>query len=178
MELQPRFACNLGMSIRLVRPPVAVAIALLAGCASSPLPPAGGPAASPTAAPATPPAVSLSDEQHRLAELFRGTPVVFEMTPEGRLRVEVPEKFCFDKGRAVVKAPLAKVLDYVATTARSPGMTTRVRAPADASGGSSLARQRAESTRDYLIAKGVPFGRFMQVAPSDDDVTEIVVGRS
>jgi outer membrane protein OmpA-like peptidoglycan-associated protein len=173
MEPDHQFACNRAMSTRCsLLPAATLAALLLAGCASTPLPP---PAA--TTAPAAPQqnaSVSLSDEQHRLAELFRGTPVVFAMTPEGNLRVEVPEKFCFDKGRSVVKAPLAKVLEKVAPSAKAPGMKTRVLAPGDA----WLARQRAASTRDYLIAMGVPFARFIELAPTQDDAIEIIVGKS
>lgn len=149
---------------------------LLAGCASSPLPPPPTPSA--PAAPQPAAGISLSDEQHRLAELFRGTPVVFEMTPEGNLRVEVPEKFCFDKGRAVVKPPLAKVLEKVAPSAKAPGMKTHVLAPGDGRSDTWLARQRAVSTRDYLIAMGVPFAHFVELAPTQDGTIEIIVGKS
>jgi outer membrane protein OmpA-like peptidoglycan-associated protein len=175
MEPKLRFACNRPMSMRSLLPAAAVAL-LLAGCASSPLPPSSAPATSGPSATAS--GVSLSDEQRRLAELFRGTPVVFEMTPEGNLRVEVPEKFCFDKGRAVVKPPLAKVLEKVAPSAKAAGMKAHVLAPSDGRGDSWLARQRAASARDYLIALGVPFTHFVELAPTKDDAIEIIVGKS
>ena len=53
------------------------------------------------------PKATLESEQRRLAELFRGTPVVFEMQRDGSLRIVVPMAFAFDKGRSVVKPPLA-----------------------------------------------------------------------
>lgn len=151
------------------------AAALLAGCATSNAPPLQqAPVTAPSTAPA---AVSLEAEQKRLAELFRGTPVVFEMTPDGALKVDVPAKFCFDKGRAVVKPPLAKVLDYVAPSAKSPGMKTKVYAPFDPRGSARVAEDRAASARDYLVARGVPVTHFAGIGPTQDDHVEIVVGK-
>jgi outer membrane protein OmpA-like peptidoglycan-associated protein len=178
MASRTGIACNLGMERRLLLCALA-ASAWLAGCAIStktpPVQQAPGSAPSGTPAPA---AVSLPDEQRRLAELFRGTPVVFEMTPEGALRVEVPLKFSFDKGRAVVKPPLAKVLDYVVPSARAPGMKARVNAPGDnGSGGGLLAKDRAASARDFLVGKGVPVTHFAGLGTAQGEVIEIVVGK-
>ena len=148
---------------------------LLAGCASTSTTPPVQQA--PEAAPPAPVALSLPGEQRRLAELFRDTPVVVAMTPEGLMRVEVPLKFCFDKGRSVVKAPLAKVLDHVAPSARSLGMKARVSAPADNGGGGPIAQDRAASARDYLVSKGVPVNHFAAVGPARSESLEILVGK-
>jgi outer membrane protein OmpA-like peptidoglycan-associated protein len=147
--------------------------AVLAGCAITPRPPLVPP---PVAAP-TAPSVSLAAEQRRLSELFRGTPVVFEMLPNGSMRVEVPLKYSFDKGRTSVKPPLAAVLDRIAPSVRSPGMRARVAPPTDASGASVVALERAASTRDYLVAKGVPVSHFTSPASPRADSIEIVIGR-
>jgi outer membrane protein OmpA-like peptidoglycan-associated protein len=177
MELRTGIACNLGMERRILLCALA-ASALMAGCATStkapPVQTAPGPAPS---APAPQPAISLADEQRRLADLFRGTPVVFEMTPEGALRVEVPLKFSFDKGRSVVKPPLAKVLDYVVPSAKAPGMKARVTAPGDNGNASLLAKDRAASTRDYLVGKGVPVTHFSGLGTAQNDAVEILVGK-
>ena len=152
----------------------------LAGCATRPpgavvqAPPAG-PARPPAATPAAP-AFSLDAEQRRLAELFRGTPVIFEMTPEGHLRVEVPLKYSFDKGRAAVKPPLAAVLDRLVPSTKASGMRTRVAAPDDDGTPGTLARDRAASTRDYLVGKGVPAPNF-STATTPGAGIEILVGR-
>jgi len=150
--------------------------AVLAGCASTSTAPVqqapGGPSGQ---APA--PVVSLPAEQRRLADLFRGTPVVFEMTAEGHLRAAVPLQFSFDKGRAAVKAPLAKVLDYLAPSIRSPGMRARVATPGDGGGIGRVAFDRAASTRDYLVSKGVPVGHIASLQPVGGDDIEIVVGK-
>lgn len=166
------------MTTRLLVLPLIVAAGVLAGCASRPpLPsvqPAPGAPAAPRAAEA---GVSLPSEQKRLAELFRNTPVVFEMTPEGLMRVEVPLKYSFDKGRSAVKPPLAKVLDYLVPSAKSPGMKTRVSASGDGTATGTLARDRAGAARDYLVGKGVPAAAFTGVATNADSTVEILVGR-
>jgi len=157
-----------------------VLLALLAGCASSPRPVQQAPIAPPPkpapSAPAPAPAVSLAAEQKRLAELFHGTPVAWELTHEGALRVTVPLQYSFDKGKAAVKPPLAKVLDYVVTSAKAPGMKTRVHAPAD-NGQTAIAQERAASARDYLVGKGVPATQFAGVGPAQGDRVEVIVSR-
>jgi len=151
-----------------------IAAAALAGCATS-TPPAGAPpaAATGTALPAGP---LLADEQQRLAEALAGTPVTTEMTPDGRLRVQVPADFSFDVGRAVVKPPLAAVLELMATGLKKQRTTTvRLAAPADpkGAGGLLLAQDRAASARDYLVSRGVQATRFGPLTRADN--VEIVV---
>jgi outer membrane protein OmpA-like peptidoglycan-associated protein len=172
--------------MRFVSPSFIVTAALavaLSGCSlfRSPEPSAPGSA---KRAPSTPgqvlpeeqPKVTLLSEQRRLADLFRGTPVVFEMQPDGSLRVGVPLKYSFDDGRTVVKPPLAAVLDRVARSQRTQKTKLRVAAPADAKSGSAqLAKERAASTRDYLVAHGVKVTRFASLAPASDGNVEIIV---
>ena len=153
----------------------------LAGCATQ-APPPMTPAGAPSAAPAHP---TLASEQRRLAELFRGTPVVFEMQPDGSLRVAVPLHFCFDRGAGIVKPPLAAVLDHVARSQRHEATRLRVAAAPDpGSRGNALARDRAESARDYLAARGISAFRLSIAGASAgagvatlarDDGVEIVV---
>ena len=156
--------------------------AVLAGCATPPGPAAPGAAGVPGAAPppaAAPGGPTLASEQRRLADELRGTPVVVETTPEGRLRVEVPLEFSFDRGRAAVKKPLAAVLDRIASGLRQqPAFEVRLAAPPDAkgAGGNLLAQDRAASARDYLIARGVPAARFVGLGRGGDDGIEVIVG--
>jgi outer membrane protein OmpA-like peptidoglycan-associated protein len=151
--------------------------ALLVGCAVPRGP--SGPGAAP--APGAPPAAAsttIASEQRRLADALEGTPVVVESTPEGRLRIEVPIQFSFDKGRVAVKPPLAAVLDRIATGLRQqPAFEVRIAAPTDAkgAGGSLLAQDRAASARDYLIARGVPAARFVGLSKAEAAVIELVV---
>ena len=128
------------------------------------------------AIPEVQPKVTLLAEQRRLADLFRGTPVIFEMQPDGSMRVGVPLKYSFDDGRSAVKPPLAAVLDRVAKSQRTQKTRLRVAAPADASPGNvQLAKERAASTRDYLVAHGVKVSRFAALTPAADGNVEIIV---
>lgn len=118
---------------------------------------------------------SMSEQRYRLARDLSGTPVTVESAGDG-YRVAVPLKYAFDPKRSAVKAPLAAVLDRVAQGVRADtSATIRVAAPSDGRGGALLAQDRAESTRDYLIARGVPRERFASVATADGSEVEILV---
>lgn len=155
-----------------MRIPAFVAVLLLCvlgGCSS--LPPPGSPGAGAAA-----PKVTLAAEQRRLAELFRGTPVVFAMQPDGSMRVTVPLRYSFDKGRFAVKPPLGAVLDRVAKSQRTEQTRFLVAAPADPqSKGLLLATERATSARDYLVGRGVDATRFSISAMGSGDAVVIVV---
>ena len=150
---------------------VALAMGLIAGCSTVPSAPASSssqrplPASTPTPAssPASaPPATkaNLVIEKLRLSELFKGTPVVISLQPDGSLRVDVPLQFSFDTGKAAVKPPLAAVLDRIATGQRNELTRVAVSAPADLGAkGLDLPKERATSVRDYLIAHGLAEAR-------------------
>ena len=150
-------------------PAVAVLLLTALTACSSFGPAAGGPASTGTRA-------ALEAEQERLAELFQGTPVVFAMQSDGSLRVAVPLRYSFDPGRHAVKPPLAAVLDRVARSQRKEPTRFTVSAPADPNGrGTSLATDRANSTRDYLVGRGIGPTRFSIAAVQRGDTVEIVV---
>ena len=166
------------MKTRLLLPLswLALAAALLAGCAVPRAP--SGPGAAPGAPPPAAASTSIASEQRRLADALEGTPVVVESTPEGRLRVEVPIEFSFDRGRVAVKPPLAAVLDRIAIGLRQqPAFEVRIAAPADAhgAGGNLLGQDRAAATRDYLVARGVPVTRFTGLTRGTDAGVEVLV---
>lgn len=101
------------------------------------------------------PKPTLAQERQRLAELFDGTPVVLAIDRDGSLRAEVPLRFCFEPARAVVKPPLAALLDRLAGSRATQGATWSVAAPGDpTSKGTALAAERAASVRDYLVGHG------------------------
>ncbi|MDP3820928.1 MAG: hypothetical protein Q8R33_05565 [Burkholderiales bacterium] len=167
----------------------ALCLAGLAGCAGTPTPVAPGPA--PTAArpaPAAsgsgaaspvPPRATLAAEQKRLSELFKGTPVVFSMQADGSLKVDVPLSFCFDRGAFVVKPPLAAVLDRLARSQRGEPTRLRVTASGDtAANGPNLARDRAASSRDYMVARGVLASRVLLASGAPGEGVEIVVSEA
>ncbi|MGH8795535.1 MAG: hypothetical protein ACREXI_00635 [Caldimonas sp.] len=136
----------------------ALSLALLGGCS---LFRPGSSAGAPAEAGATAPKATLADEQRRLADLFRGTPVVFAMQDDGSLMVTVPLHFSFDRGRYAVKPPLGAVLDRIAKSQRTEATRLRVAAPADPrSKGLRLATERATSARDYMVGRGIDATRF------------------
>lgn len=128
--------------------------ALLGACGTSPtstVPAKGASAPRPT----------LAQERQRIADLFQGTPVTLAIDGDGSLRAEVPLKFSFDAGRAVVKPPLGALLDRLVGSPATRGVSWVVAAPGDPkSKGNTLALERAASTRDYLVGRGADRLRF------------------
>ena len=156
--------------MRILTLALAGALAFLSGCAAL------HPASTEASGAATAPKVSLADEQQRLSDLFRGTPVVFAMQADGSLRVTVPLRFSFDKGRYAVKAPLGAVLDRIAKSQRAETTRLLVVAPADPnSKGLRLATERATSARDYMVGRGIDATRFTVTALGSGDTVAIVV---
>ncbi len=138
--------------------------AILAGCATGPVdrPPEPQP--------------TLTSEQRRLKDALRGTPVVVDTSPDGRMRVEVPREFSFDAGRGAVKPPLAAVLDRIAAGLRLANFDVRIAAPADPKGSPpTLVQDRAASVRDYLVARGVKLGRIVALSKASGDFVEVLV---
>ncbi len=162
-----------------------VLLAALTGCASKSTAPATAEPAPATPASghasATPglPRPTLAAEHKRLSELFKGTPVVFSMQADGSLKVDVPLSFCFDRGAFVVKPPLAAVLDRLARSQRGEATKLRVSAAADsAASGPNLARDRAASTRDYMVARGVAAARVVLASIAPGEGVEILVSEA
>ena len=164
------------------------AIVLIAGCQSA-APPKPGPSGAQV--PASPGQVrpppnaatraastkaNLAIEKLRLAELFRGTPVLFALQPDGSLRAEVPLQFSFDAGRTAVKPPLAAVLDRIATGQLNEATQINVSAPTDpATKDTSLVGGRSASVRDYLVGRGLAATRIVVSPSSGSAVVRIVV---
>ena len=126
-----------------------------------------------------PPRAALAAEQKRLAGLFEGTPVVITMQADGSMKVDVPLSFCFDRGGFVVKPPLAAVLDRLARSQRGDTTKLRVSAAGDtAASGPNLARDRAASARDYMVARGVLAARVVLASGAPGEGVEIVVSEA
>jgi outer membrane protein OmpA-like peptidoglycan-associated protein len=160
----------------------ALLLAALAGCRTYVAPP---PPAKPTPrpVPVVPPTVetippkptetpppqrysNLSTEQLRLADLFRGTPVVITRQDDASMRVAVPLRFCFDVGDTKIKPPLAAVLDKLAKSQQTEPTVFRITAMDDGKAASvaafsapPLGHNRALSIRDYLVNQGIEVKR-------------------
>ena len=163
------------------------ATALLAACGAYPPAPGQPPAAGQPPAPAAPPSLgglfgsglspALESQRTRLKQALEGTPVRVEPTDDRRLRVEVPTKHAFDPGRAAVKPALAAVLDQLAIGFRPQATTTELRigAPGDDQASERVVQERGQSTRDYLIGRGVPISRIAGVGRAPNSGLEIVI---
>ena len=175
------------ISMRLI-PLIATSLvaALIAGCKTAPSSPvsqgaasASGPSVQSQPNAATRAAVTkanLAIEKLRLTELFRGTPVLFALQPDGNLRIDIPLQFSFDAGKAAVKPPLAAVLDHIANGQRNELTQIVVRTPADpAVKGGTLVGERSASVRDYLVAHGLADARVTVASPAGVAVVRIVV---
>lgn len=132
-------------------------LALLAGCASgpreAPLPPSAAAAAAGRDA--------LETERRWLQDWFRGTPVRFTQPEAGRVQVEVPLAFAFERGRTRVLPPLAAVLDKVAESLRRRPVLVlgQLAAAADDGVGHALAQARAAAVQRHLRERGVAASR-------------------
>ena len=148
--------------------PLITAVALLAGCASPPL--GGGLFGSGLSPP-------LEAQRTRLKQALQGTPVVVEATGDRRLRVEVPTRHAFEPGRATVKPALAAVLEQVATGFKPYAATTELQigAPHDDKATTKLVRERAASTRDHLVSRGVPASRIARAGATTAPGLELLL---
>ena len=167
-------------AMNILRLLAALAVAALAaGCATTPSAPTGtvihAPSATAPAPPAGPPPSPLESEVRWMHQLFDGTPVAIDTERDGAMRVEVPMQFAFDGDTAVVKPPLAAVLDRVAISMkRHPTTRVHVAAP----GKSAVARSAAMQA--HLKSRGVAPARIAMTAAKRDEVValRLVPGQS
>jgi outer membrane protein OmpA-like peptidoglycan-associated protein len=157
-----------------------ITAALLSACASKPgsYPAAPMPAPAPsTTAPAPAPVrVTLASEQKRLAALFRDTPAVFVMQPDGSLRSAVPLRYCFERGSSVVKPALAAVVDRLAKSQLQEASRFRVAAPPDpGTKETPLLRDRVGAVRDRLVAQGIAASRITLGGAAQVEGVEVFV---
>lgn len=125
---------------------------------------------------------SLVAEKQRLETMLQGTPAVLAIQADDSLGIDIPLRSSFDRGRAAVKPPLAKVLDRMAASQRNETTRLLVTAPTDPGDKAlALAMQRAVSARDYLVERGVDPSRLSVSAVAGNPKVRIVitaVGRS
>ena len=122
---------------------------------------------------------SPAAEKQRLETALQGTPAVLALRADNSLDVEIPLRSCFGRGSAAVKPPLAKVLDRMAASQRNETAHILVATPAEpGSKALGLAVQRAVTTRDYLIERGLDPSRFSVSAVTAKPVVRIVIASS
>jgi outer membrane protein OmpA-like peptidoglycan-associated protein len=124
----------------------------------------------------TPTKPSLVAEKQRLETALQGTPATLALQADNSLDVDIPLRSCFDRGRAAVKPPLAKVLDRMAASQRNETTRLRVTAPTDPGDKAlALAMRRAVTARDYLIERGLDASRFSVSAVPRNTTVKIVI---
>ncbi|MBD7959459.1 MULTISPECIES: OmpA family protein [Comamonas] len=94
----------------------------------------------------------------------QGTGVNVVQTADNQLKMEIPSDISFDTGRYDIKSNFAPILDRFAEGLRSsPNAEVRIVGHTDSTGSDAvnnpLSLNRANSTRDYLMQRGVSGSR-------------------
>ncbi|QXW18345.1 OmpA family protein [Comamonas aquatica] len=94
----------------------------------------------------------------------QGTGINVVQTQDNQLKLEIPSDISFDTGRYDIKGNFAPILDRFAEGLRSsPNAEVRIVGHTDSSGSDAinnpLSLNRANSTRDYLMQRGVSGSR-------------------
>lgn len=153
---------------------LAALCALVAGCATPPpAPPPVAPPPVPAPVPAPPP-VSVIDGfawtpqmvviSQTAEDVARGTPMQVARTTDNRVLVRVTGDAAFEPGRAALNEHFRRFLDgLTASLAGQPDVTVLILGHTDSVGSETLnqriSEERANATKDYLIARGVAFER-------------------
>ena len=100
----------------------------------------------------------MEEKKAAMEKATAGTGIEVARTAENELKVNVPADFSFDVGRAAVKPTMRPVLDQFAQGLDAKQLV-RIVGHTDSTGSDAinnpLSVDRAESVRDYLVARGV-----------------------
>jgi outer membrane protein OmpA-like peptidoglycan-associated protein len=104
----------------------------------------------------------MEDKRVAMERATQGTGIEVDRTSDNQLKVSVPSDLSFDIGRADLKPALRPLLDQFAQGLDGT-VNVLVIGHTDNSGSDAinepLSRQRAQTVRDYLYARGVPAAR-------------------
>ena len=106
----------------------------------------------------------MQEQKASMEQATRGTGVSVTQTADNQLKLEIPSDVSFDSGSAQIKPNLRPVLDRFASTLnQNPVTTVRIIGHTDNRGSDAinnpLSVNRAASTRDYLVDRGVQASR-------------------
>ncbi len=106
----------------------------------------------------------MEAQKQRMEVATRGTGVEVTQTADNQLKLNIPSDISFDTGRADIKSNFRTVLDQFAQGLRdNPGSTVRIIGHTDSTGSDAinnpLSVDRAASTRNYLVDRGVAANR-------------------
>ena len=102
----------------------------------------------------------MADKKAAMEQATAGTGVAVTQTPDNQLKLNIPSDISFDTGRADIKPNLYPILDSFAQgLGNQPNTDIRIVGHTDSTGSDAinnpLSVDRAASTRDYLVARGV-----------------------
>lgn len=108
----------------------------------------------------------MADKKAAMERATQGSGVAVTQTQDNQLKLQIPSDVSFDTGRSDINANLRPILDQFASgLSNQPNTEVRVIGHTDNVGSDSvnnpLSMQRAQSTRDYLTARGVSPNRVM-----------------
>ena len=124
----------------------------------------------------------MDSKKAAMEQATAGTGVQVTQTPDNQLKINIPSDISFDKGRAEIKPALHTILDQFANgLSGQPKTEVRIVGYTDNTGSDAinmpLSVNRASSTRDYLISRGVSANRIVidgrgDKGPIGDNSTE------
>ena len=108
----------------------------------------------------------MQDQKTAMERATVGTGVAVSQTQDNRLKLDIPSDISFATNRSDINASFAPVLSQFATSLnQNPVTTVSIIGHTDSTGSDSinnpLSVDRAESTRDFLTARGVQRNRIM-----------------
>lgn len=108
----------------------------------------------------------MQDQKTAMEQATAGTGVGVSQTADNRLKLDIPSDVSFDVGQSAIKSNFAPVLSHFATSLnQNPVTTVTIIGHTDSTGSDAinnpLSRDRADSARDYLVARGVARNRII-----------------
>ena len=106
----------------------------------------------------------MEEQKREMEQATAGTGVEVVKTSDNRLKLDIPSDISFDTGSAEIKSNFRPILDSFATSLNNNPVTqVTIVGHTDSSGSDAinnpLSLNRAASTRDYLVNRGVSSNR-------------------
>ena len=104
--------------------------------------------------------LNMQKQRAEMEQATAGTGIGISQTTDNQLKVDIPADVSFDVGRYAIKPNMRPVLDRLASTLNQhPVTTVTIVGHTDSTGSDAvndpLSINRAASTRDYLVQRGV-----------------------
>ena len=106
----------------------------------------------------------MEEQKVAMEKATQGSGVSVSQTADNQLKLDIPSDVSFDTGSYDIKPNLRPILDrFAATLNQNPVTTVTIIGHTDSTGtdaiNNPLSLNRAASTRDYLVARGVATNR-------------------